>query len=173
MNQLSIFTQHAQHAQHVYLNCSFHNSSYDFFTVYETTDFMISLTKSWGLEKNIELCCLFWFVGTIFFFNPQLMLVFDISCFFELSHWLRKSVKISGCSERIFGGQTKILNMDRETKRTPSIKILAVRSHVKNNGIKSAISPSQKCVNERRCHQFVFVLPFKITDKCFLLSCKH
>ena len=53
---------------------AFHNSSYDFFTVYETSDFMIYLTKSWGLEKNIELCCLFWFVDTIFFFNPQLMI---------------------------------------------------------------------------------------------------
>ena len=62
------------------------------------------LTKSWGLEKNIELCCLFWFVGTIFFFNPQLMLVFDISCFF----WTVTLAEESGCSERIFGGQTKI-----------------------------------------------------------------
>ena len=26
------------------------------------------------IGKNIDLCCLFWFVGTIFFFNPQLMI---------------------------------------------------------------------------------------------------
>ena len=89
---------------------SFHNSTYDFITSCETCDFIVFLTKSWGLEKNIELCCLFWFVGTIFFFNPQLMLVFDISCFFN------------------------------------------------------------EFIIERRSQ---FFLPFKITDKCFLISCKH
>ena len=47
---------------YTWLHWSFHNSTYDFFTSYETWYFIVYLTKSWGLEKNIELCCLFWFV---------------------------------------------------------------------------------------------------------------
>ena len=34
---------------------TFHNSTYDFFTSHETSDFMILLIKRRGLEKNIML----------------------------------------------------------------------------------------------------------------------
>ena len=45
----------------------FHNSTYDLFTFHETSDFIIFLTKSWGLEKNISYGVCFGFLAQYFF----------------------------------------------------------------------------------------------------------
>ena len=46
---------------------SFHNYTYDLFTFHETSAFIIFLTKSWGLEKNISYGVCFGFLVQYFF----------------------------------------------------------------------------------------------------------
>ena len=45
----------------------FHNYTYDLFTFHETSAFIIFLTKSWGLEKNISYGVCFGFLAQYFF----------------------------------------------------------------------------------------------------------
>ena len=46
---------------------SFHNYTYDLFTFHEMSAFIIFLTKSWGLEKNISYGVCFGFLAQYFF----------------------------------------------------------------------------------------------------------
>ena len=56
-----------QYKKHIICYVAFHNYTYDLFTFHETSAFMIFLTKSWGLEKNIEL----WGLLTQYFFQSS------------------------------------------------------------------------------------------------------
>ena len=49
------------------MNLAFHNYTYDLFTFHETSAFIIFLTKSWGLEKNISYGVCFGFLAQYFF----------------------------------------------------------------------------------------------------------
>ena len=59
----------------------FHNSTYDLFSFHEKYDFIVLLTKSWGLEKNIELWCLLSYFFQSSTHDPQLLFLpfFDTS----------------------------------------------------------------------------------------------